>query len=65
MVLNLNTKCKQMESSSLPTLRIAQNNFNKIKWNHKSHGRQQELKQIHFLERDKVIKSNSQCKDDK
>jgi hypothetical protein len=27
--------------------------------------RQRELKQIHFLARDKVIKSNSQCKDDK
>jgi hypothetical protein len=39
--------------------------FNKIKWNHTSQGRQQELKQIYFLARDNVIKSNSQCKDDK
>jgi hypothetical protein len=53
-----------MGSSSLPTLIITQNKFNKIKWNHKSQGRQWELKQIHFLVRDKVIKSNSQCKDD-
>ena len=53
-----------MGSSSLPTLRITQNKFNKIKWNHKSQERQWELKQIHFLARDKAIKSNSQCKDD-
>jgi hypothetical protein len=53
-----------MGSSSLPTLRITQNKFNKIKLNHKSQGRQWELKQIHFLARYKGIKSNSQCKDD-
>jgi hypothetical protein len=50
--------------SSQPTLGIKQNKFNKIKWNHKSQGRQWKLKQLHFLARDKVIKSNSQCKDD-
>jgi hypothetical protein len=65
MILHLNTKCTQMGSSSLATLRITQNKFNKIKWNHKSQGRQWELKQIHFLARDKVFKSNSQCEDDK
>jgi hypothetical protein len=62
--LHLNIKCTQMGSSSQPTLRITQNKFNKIKWNHKSQGRQWELKQIHFLARDKVIKINSQRKDD-
>jgi hypothetical protein len=65
MILHFNTKWTQMGSSSLPTLRITQNKFNKIKWNHKSQGRQRELKQIYFLARDKAIKSNSQCKDDK
>jgi hypothetical protein len=65
MILHLNTKYTKMGSSSLPTLRITQNKFNKIKWNHRSQGRQWEIKQIHFLARDKVIKSNSQCKDDK
>jgi hypothetical protein len=30
-----------------------------------SQGRQWELKQIYFLERDKAIKSDSQCKDDR
>jgi hypothetical protein len=64
MILHLNTKCTQMGSSSLPTLKITQNKFNKIKWNHKSQGRQWEIKQIYFLARDKVIKSNSQYKDD-
>jgi hypothetical protein len=29
-------------------IEITQNNFNEIKWNNKSHGRQWELKQIHF-----------------
>jgi hypothetical protein len=29
-------------------IEITQNNFNKIKWNNKSHGRQWELKQLHF-----------------
>jgi hypothetical protein len=53
-----------MGSSSLPTLKITQNKFNKIKWTHKSQGRQREIKQIHLLARDKVIKSNRQCKDD-
>jgi hypothetical protein len=53
-----------MGSSFLPTLKITQNKFNKIKWTHKSQGRQWEIKQIHFLARDKVIKNNSQCKDD-
>jgi hypothetical protein len=53
-----------MGSSSLPTLKITQNKFNKIKWTHKSQGRQWEIKQIHFLARDKVIKINGQCKDD-
>jgi hypothetical protein len=53
-----------MGSSSLPTLIITQNKFNKMKWTHKSQGRQWEIKQIHFFARDKVIKSNSQCKDD-
>jgi hypothetical protein len=46
-----------MGSSSLPILRITQNKFNKIKWNHKSQERQWQLKQIHFLARDKVIKA--------
>jgi hypothetical protein len=63
MILHLNTKYTQMGSSSQPTLRITQNKFNKIKWTHKSQGRQWEIKP-HFLARDKVIKSNSQCKDD-
>jgi hypothetical protein len=64
MILHLNTKCTQMGSLSQPTLRITQNKFNKIKWNHKSQGRQLELKQIDFLARDKVIKSNIQRKYD-
>jgi hypothetical protein len=51
-----------MGSSSLPTLRITQNKFNKIKCNHKSQGRQWELKQIHFLARDKVIKAIANVK---
>jgi hypothetical protein len=46
-------------------MEITQNKFNKIKWKHKSHERQQELKQIHFfLAKDKAIESNSQYKDD-
>jgi hypothetical protein len=45
-------------------IEITQNKFNKIKWNHKSQERQWELKQIHFLARDKAIKSNSQSEDD-
>jgi hypothetical protein len=45
-------------------IEITQSKFNKIKWNHKIQGRQQKLKQIYFLARDKAIKSNSQCKDD-
>jgi hypothetical protein len=53
-----------MGSSSLPTLKITQNKFNKIKWNQNSQGRQWEIKQIHFLARDEVIKNNRQCKDD-
>jgi hypothetical protein len=53
-----------MGSSSPPTLRITLSTFNKNKWNHKSQGRQWELKQIHLLARDRAIKSNSQCKDD-
>jgi hypothetical protein len=64
MILHLNTKCTQMGSLSQPILRITQNKLNKIKWDHKSQGRQWEIKQIHFFARDKVIKSNSQCKDD-
>jgi hypothetical protein len=51
-----------MGSSSLPTLRITQNKFNKIKWNHKSQGRQWELKQIYFLAIDKVIKAIANVK---
>jgi hypothetical protein len=64
MILHLNTKYTQMGSSSLPTLRITQNKFNKIKWNHKSQGIQRELKQTNLLARDKAIESNRQCKDD-
>jgi hypothetical protein len=45
-------------------MEITQSEFKKIKCKHKSHGRKWELKQIHFLARDKEIESNSQCKDD-
>jgi hypothetical protein len=45
-------------------IEITESKFNKIKWNHKSQGRQQESKEIHFLVRDKTTKSNIQCKDD-